>query len=218
MSKVTNLLGKGNGKLGENIHTFSIPAWDTCPGRSEACSICYARKGWFRIGRMREMLDRNLEASRADNFADRMIAEIERRWCRVVRIHVSGDFYDPAYASKWVEIAERCPDVTFYCYTRSWRVAEIVPVLEELAALENTRMWYSADDDTGIPERVPCGVRVAYLLRTEDDRGAETVDLVFRDKPLRTTVSRRVGLAMVCPVENGTDADTDCGRCKVCWK
>ena len=37
MGTVPNLLGKGNGKLGENIHTWSIPAVDTCPGRSPLC-------------------------------------------------------------------------------------------------------------------------------------------------------------------------------------
>ncbi len=44
-------------------------------------------------------------------------------------------------------------------------------------------------------------------------------DLVFRVHKLRKAVCKRVGLTLVCPVENGaTGHRTDCGRCGVCWK
>jgi hypothetical protein len=39
-----NLLVRGNRKLGESVHSFSVPAVDTCPGRSAPCErACYAR-------------------------------------------------------------------------------------------------------------------------------------------------------------------------------
>jgi hypothetical protein len=46
----------------------------------------------------------------------------------------------------------------------------------------------------------------------------EAADLIFRDKPLRQEKTRRVGLTLVCPTENGSDTYTDCGVCKFCWK
>jgi hypothetical protein len=216
MSKVQHLLGQGNTKLGENIHHFSIPAWETCPGRSAACRVCYARHGRYRTHKLQAILSANLQASQAGDFASRIVAEIGRRWCQVVRIHVAGDFYSAEYVAKWIDIATRCPRTTFYAYTRSWRIPAIVPALVALSSLENVRLWYSADDDTGLPSDVPPGVRVAYLLEVEGV--PENVDLIFRHRPLRSTPARRIGLAMVCPVESGTGADTDCGRCGVCWE
>src|SRR5262245_47254846 len=110
MSDVLNLLQQGNTKLGENIYHFSLPAWETCPGRSAACRVCYARQGRYRTYVVRDVLHRSFQASLDDGFAQRMIREVHRRWCRVVRIHIAGDFYDSDYASKWVEIVRRCPD------------------------------------------------------------------------------------------------------------
>jgi hypothetical protein len=57
MSSVANLLSKGNGKLGENIHHWSIPAVETCPGRSGICEThCYARSGRYRTDIIRDRL------------------------------------------------------------------------------------------------------------------------------------------------------------------
>ena len=33
MTMIRPLLGRGNGKLGEAVHTWSLPAVATCPGR-----------------------------------------------------------------------------------------------------------------------------------------------------------------------------------------
>lgn len=218
MGRVPNLLGQGNGKLGENIHTWSIPAVETCPGRSPLCEThCYAKAGFFGFPSVKETLANNLKASGRKDFAHRMVKEVARRWCRVVRVHVAGDFYSANYARKWAEICRRCPETTFYSYTRSWRVASIVPVLEELAGLENVRLWFSADDDTGIPSDVPEGVRVAWLMDRQDGQ-METVDLVFRVRHLRREPAKRIGLNLVCPVENGSEKSTDCGTCRLCWK
>jgi hypothetical protein len=211
-----NLLQKGNKKVGENIWHFSLPAGETCPGRSGACRVCYAMQGRYRTATVRDVLARNLEASRENDFACRMAAEVERRWCRVVRVHVSGDFYSREYAEKWLEVVRRCPDVTFYAYTRSWRVEAILPVLAELAGLENFRLWFSADADTGAPPEVE-GARVAWLMQDAEEV-IEDADLIFRDKPLRKVKARRIGLTLVCPTENGSNVHSDCGTCKVCWK
>jgi len=38
---------------------------------------------------------------------------------KVVRIHVSGDFYSQRYFDSWVEVAKNNPDKLFYAYTKS---------------------------------------------------------------------------------------------------
>lgn len=133
----------------------------------------------------------------------------------VCRVHTSGDLYGPAYARKWLSVMRQCPGVRFYLYTRSYRVPAIAEVLEQMAALENVRIWFSVDEDTGVPERIPEDVKLAYLQLTEDDL-PEQADLVFRVKRLRKTIP----LPMTCPTETvkGKEAGTTCGSCGKCFK
>jgi len=37
----------------------------------------------------------------------------------IVRIHVAGDFFNPNYFLAWLDVANECPDVIFYAYTKS---------------------------------------------------------------------------------------------------
>ena len=123
METVRPLLTRGNGKLGEGIHAWSLAAVETCPGRSPLCErVCYAKGGRFATDRMRERLQENLDAALADDFVKKVVAEIRRRGVHTVRVHVSGDFFSAEYARKWFEIARQCKRTTFYAYTRSWRV------------------------------------------------------------------------------------------------
>ncbi len=214
MAKVHSLLGSGNTKLGEGIATFSLPAVSTCPGSTPTCRAdCYATKGNFLFAV--SAYKRNLVASKADNFAPRMIAEVRRRFAGCVRIHVAGDFYSPDYVEKWLTIVHSCPDTRFYAYTRSWRVPEMVPGLSRLSRLRNMRLWYSCDRDTGTPSRIPKRVRLAYMQAGPEDMPSRA-DLVFRVKRLRRKVAKRIALALVCPVENGVTKGVTCGSCRVC--
>lgn len=210
-------LTKGNSKLGKTIFTFNLPAITTCPGRSLACQSCYAMQGRWLFDNVRRSLARNLEAARSPSFATDMVAEIRRRKAAVVRVHSSGDFFSRAYARRWLTVMRELPGVTFYFYTRSWRIGSIRPVLEEMAALPNVRAWFSADADTGVPEAVPPGVRVAWLHERHGADVPQASGVVFRVHELRRAVQKRIGLPLVCPVENGVTS-TDCGRCGVCWR
>jgi hypothetical protein len=219
MSKSKNLLHRGNGKLGEAIHTWTIPPVDTCPGATPIClAHCYARGGRFRTHHMGDLMQANLDASLQSDFENRMVKEVKRRGVHVLRVHVSGDFYDPAYAMKWVRIARRSKHTTFYCYTRSWRLPEFAEVLGEMAGLKNWKLWFSTDDDSGSPEHVPDGVRLAYM-QTEADNEPDTADLVFRIPGLRDTQQRRLGLTVICPTENGAASSNDksCTNCRRCY-
>jgi Gene product 88 len=217
---VRNLLTLGNGKLGEGIHAWSLPAVETCPGRSALCEgVCYARAGRFRTRHVQDRLQENLDAALAGDFEQRMVREIQRRGVYTLRVHVSGDFFSPEYAAKWLAIARSRRRTRFYAYTRSWRVGDIRPVLAELAALRNVRLWFSCDADTGVPADVPDGVELAYLQHepSEVPGGAK---LVFRVKRLRKTPATRVGLALVCTTETGLPQarEATCTSCRRCYR
>src|SRR5262249_18564928 len=165
------LLSGSNSKVGR-IHLFGLPPVQSCPGASETCmSHCYARSGRFRIPAVLDRLHRSWEAIHKPLFVERMALEIQLRRARIVRIHDAGDFVSASYIRKWARIIRSCPGVQFYCYTRSWSVPRLRPILErELVPLPNLRLWYSADKDLGVPSKVPAGVRVAYLQTTQDEQ------------------------------------------------
>jgi hypothetical protein len=213
-----NLLSRGNQKIGDGIYAFNLPAVETCPGRSTVCACCYAQRGRWLFPNVRRALAWNFHVARQPHFAGEMVEEISRRKVRVLRLHSSGDFFDADYVRRWAEILAESPRVKAYAYTRSWRVPAIHPTLEGLATLDNVRLWYSADLDTGMPDRVPPGVRVAWLLEDADDRVPDGVDLVFRNRPLRRTPQRRIGLVLVCPSEQGRRQSKTCTSCGICWR
>lgn len=221
------MLNSGNSKLGRDrrIWTFSLPSRHSCPGRSSTCSACCYS---YRIERRRPQVlrryRRNLALSRRRDFVARAVAFIVRRHVGIVRLHVGGDFASPDYARRWLRIMRRCPQTIFYFYTRSWRLKPFRPVLAAMTRLCNVKIWFSCDRDTGVPRRVPPGVRLAWLMTTPEDLPPRA-DLVFRVPALRRQVQKRVpstggqGQALVCPVENGvTGRRTSCSQCGVCWR
>lgn len=211
------LLGLGNRKLGDFVYTFSLPAVTTCPGRSRLCEkACYAMRGTVLL--QQKAYARRHAASLRDDFVDRMTREVRLRGAGLVRLHVSGDFYSAEYVRKWAAVAAACPGVRFFAYTRSWRTPAVRRELARLARLPNVRLWYSCDKETGLPARTPRGVRVAYMAVDDADVPPAAPDLAFRVK--RTTVRKRIGGAVVCPVENGTAAKAvvSCQKCGLCWE
>jgi hypothetical protein len=211
------LLVRGNRKLGDAIFSFSLPAGSTCPGQSPSCARhCYAKHGHYVHPNVRALYARNLELTHSPAFVGLMRAEVRRTLARVVRIHGSGDFYSPEYARKWVDVAHATKETRYFAFTRSWRVPEIREELTLLARLRNVRLWFSCDKDTGVPATQPKRVKLAWMQTSPEDVPPR-VDLVFRIRSLRNTTVKRIGLTLVCPVENGI-TKTTCGQCGFCWQ
>ena len=115
-------VSRWNTKVGV-LPSFSLPVLKTCPGKTEFCSrLCYGLNGRFTKQSMREIYQSNLEASKQADFAERIVREILKTKAEVFRLHVVGDFYSVEYVERWLEIADRLPDVKFFGSTRSWRV------------------------------------------------------------------------------------------------
>ena len=212
---VRSLLQQGNAKLGKAISVWSIPAVSTCPGRTPTCEkVCYATMSRFLLPSVKDRLAWNYQQSLRPDFTARMVNEIRRKGALVVRIHSAGDFFSKEYAEAWLSIMRQCPKVRFYAYTRSYRIPDIAPVLEQMAKLRCFRLWYSVDKDTGLPDCVPPGVRLAYL-QVADDEPAQA-DLMFRVRRLRKE-KKTIGLPMICPAETSQGKGTTCGSCRHCF-
>lgn len=128
----------GNAKLNEKIKTFSLPAGWTCPNAFEclaktdrktgkiidgphakyrcfaASTECYspdARESrWYNFDLLRK-------AKTRQNMAELIHNSIPKN-STMIRIHVSGDFFNESYFLAWVDVAKRNPRIIFYGYTK----------------------------------------------------------------------------------------------------
>lgn len=138
-------VSRWNTKLGV-LPSFSLPALKTCPGKTEFCSrLCYGLNGRFARQRMRELYQSNLEVSKQADFVERIVRGILKTKTGVFRLHVVGDFYSVEYVEKWLEIADRLPDVKFFGSTRSWRVPGLRDTVERFRDLPNVYLRASID-------------------------------------------------------------------------
>lgn len=218
------IAASGNTKLGAAIHSFSIPAVRTCPGRTAFCErLCYATKGRYYFPAIKERYGNNYERTLRSDFVSVIKRELRQDFVRILRVHTSGDFYDEAYIRKWIAIVRSCTATQFFAYTRSWRVPALVEPLRELGALRNFQLWWSEDRDSG-PSPVTPGIRVAFLVADRDDEASipENADLVFRDRKhlrlYKNPVKRLGQHVLVCPFENGVTTGITCTRCQICLK
>lgn len=51
---------------------------------------------------------------------------------RFFRLHDSGDFFSPEYLAQWKQIADRCPDITFWAPSRIWATAWGIEAVERI--------------------------------------------------------------------------------------
>lgn len=208
-------LTPGNSKLGLLIHQWSIPAAlaHICVGATQLCiKLCYATRGHFKMPGVKNALAANFQSLLHPGFVSHTVAWIRANYVRNVRIHVSGDFHSASAVRKWQQIAKRNPNVRFFAYTRSWRKPAVLAELREFAKLHNVSLWFSCDQQTGVPPRIK-HVRRAYMMRDDADRPRYAVDLFFRDKS--STVLKWVDDTLVCPSENGV-TNTTCSQCQLC--
>lgn len=179
--------GKGNLKIGPSVYTYSRQPGrgvfnGTCPGSTDLCeSICYAKRIH---GPVRVIYRMNSETATVPELpAD----------CRLLRLHISGDFDSPGYIQNWQHRLMERPDVTCWAYTRSWRVPSLLPALERLRALPNVQLFASIDHST--VERPPSGWRVAWM--DGDRRAGQSVP------------------SYLCPEQTGVKAT--CEACRYCF-
>ena len=205
---------RGNNKLGKDIWHWSLPAdKKICTTASDLCaSFCYAKRGHYRYDNVQASLWANYDRTRESGFVSSILDDIRKNAIDLLRMHASGEFYEPPYVRKWIHIASRARRTLFFGYTRSWRKEPFIQPLTDLAKQPNVRLWLSSDRETGPPPEM-LHTRVAYMQVGDDDIPQFPVDLVFRTK--RKPTRKRVSGVLVCPVENGT-TKTTCQACRLC--
>ena len=129
---------QGNAKLGKNIYTFSLPAGHACPFANECLSKADKLTGKLTDGpntqfrcfaASAEAVYPNVRLARWHNFdllkklnsnesKDLILASLPKK-ANIVRIHVSGDFFNESYFMAWLQVAKLRPTVLFYAYTKS---------------------------------------------------------------------------------------------------
>jgi hypothetical protein len=103
---------------------------------------------------VRKAREENLKLTLRDDFSEIMVAALEKaraKSFKIIRLHEEGDFYSASYILKWISVVERFPEISFYAYTRSWRLPELLPYLEKLRELPNFMLIASTDEYTGPP-------------------------------------------------------------------
>jgi hypothetical protein len=143
MIKITNTknklkFGLGNAKLSSSIGTFSLPAGHTCPFANECLSKANRLTGKIVDGQhckfrcfaaSQEMIFTNVRHARWNNFdllrfagtVEKMAEMIQDSlpWgISIIRVHVSGDFFNEKYFLAWLNVAINNPHITFYGYTK----------------------------------------------------------------------------------------------------
>ena len=129
----------GNAKLEKSIATFSLPAGHSCPGALECLSRADPDTGKVTDGKFTkfrcfaaaaEAMYSATRAARWHNFnalttagsrkamAALIVASLPEK-LKILRIHVSGDFFSQTYFDAWLDAAAARPEVEFYAYTKS---------------------------------------------------------------------------------------------------
>lgn len=206
--------GKGNMKLGPDIYTYSrLPGriMGTCPGATKECQdICYA----MRVIDTPDVWDIWTKNSEVEDVPEELPPG-----AKIVRIHVSGDFSSVHYIQEWQTLVRANPDVDFFAYTRSWRVSELLPALEELRAYSNMQLFASVDFEMhSLP---PIGWRRAWLENDPRSMKYAIRDVGPDDEhPEGVFMSGIFGIdqydspAYVCPEQTGKKPD--CQSCQYC--
>lgn len=115
-------LSRGNEKIVQS-YIFNLPIQVSCPGATKLCkACCYAKPPEYLYPTCKTSRDRNLETSKKADFSELIIAKLKSGKFKRLRIHESGDFYNQAYLDKWVKIIKARPDITFWAYTKSFRL------------------------------------------------------------------------------------------------
>jgi hypothetical protein len=229
--------GIGNLKIGLGVFTYSrLPGnpkrialgvmdqkeisgepCGTCPGSTKECeSICYAARPVAENGPVYDMWKRNSET-------EDVPMELPPD-AKLVRLHISGDFSSQGYINGWFALFAGRPDVKLWAYTRSWRVASLLPALDRLRALPNVQIFASVDSTTGTEEIE--SITTAYskagrepwrLAWIDGDSRGERYDPAYdREQSSRIwRLTRRGVPTLVCPEETGGAAN--CVECRYCF-
>ena len=155
-------ISRGISKLGESIPSVNLPPLLTCRLDAPCTKKCYARKGRFSFGRIKDLLQRNFDIWKEDPEGFERDVMIAAYTARFFRFHSSGDIPDGDYLDMMIRVAKRCENTSFLCFTKkyemvneclNWHGPDVIP--------PNLHIVFSAWGDF-VPEN-PYHFPVAYI-------------------------------------------------------
>lgn len=138
----------------DGIKSWSLQALDTCPGSKNAdgtlvpaCSGCYATTGRYIMPTTKAPRERNKQdwqrAGWVQDMAQALSKETHFRWFD------SGDMYSLTLAKKILAVMRATPNTKHWLPTRMAKFPKFQAVLDEMRALPNVMVRFSADNVDG---------------------------------------------------------------------
>ena len=203
MKKASPKLSK-TGKM--PCKSWSLPAWDTCPGAKEgdgtaveACSHCYARQGMYRFGVVKAAREHNMADWQLPDWEDAMVKAIGND--KYFRWFDSGDVYCVDLAYKIGRVILRTLGTKHWLPTRSHKDKKIKGALELIQGLPNVVVRLSSDSVQGelvATVRTKCGGSFhqnSTIVQSPEDFDKDKHGILCR-------AFQRAG---------------KCGDCRACW-
>jgi len=194
MKKASPKLSK-TGKM--PCKSWSLPAWDTCPGAREgdgtaveACSHCYARQGMYRFGVVKAAREHNMADWQLPDWEDAMVKAIGND--KFFRWFDSGDIYRIELAQKINRVIRRTPNTKHWLPTRSHKFVDVYQILYAIAKLPNAVVRYSSDSIHG---EVDLPGNNSTIVQSPEDFDKDKHGILCR-------AFQRAG---------------KCGDCRACW-
>ena len=142
-----------NSKLKKDgIYNFDIPAYKsstgliTCPHARDCIANCYARQGTYLFWTTKRKHEANLAATLQADFCLDMVIEIITSKANIIRIHSAGDFYNKEYIAKWLTIMDAMPHITFYAYTKSFKMFDGISLPVNFKMIQSQGGIYEIDE------------------------------------------------------------------------
>jgi hypothetical protein len=188
---------KGNSKLGKTMN-IALPPGITCaPGIPCYNDGCYARKFYTLRPNVRKAWDENYELMTKDRpaYFDYIRAAVSVSKPDLFRWHVSGDIVHFAYLYDMIEVARKCKDTQFLCFTKRYEILSMLQMDGMPKVPKNLSLVVSAWPGLDIPEPLMKKYPIAYM---RDHRKGKVPD-----PRIPTTVN---------------ECNGGCETCGLCWK
>ena len=151
--------------------SWSLPAIVSCPGahnkghfRVPACAGCYATRGRYKFGKVKDVREHNMEDWKRSGWVDAMVKAIGKaKWFRWFD---SGDVCSADLAKKIYEVIRQTPNCEHWLPTRSYKIPAIRDILNWVAVLPNVTVRLSSDSVTG--ERIS-GKYTSTIIQSAED-------------------------------------------------
>lgn len=185
---------------------FSLPAGPefSCPGATDACTDCYAKKGRHVFKTVHGAFAKNwktVKAYEANNNVYGLahyLANSIPDSRKIFRIHESGDFHSQFMVDVWTEVVRMRRDILFWAYTRSFHLD-----YSKLVRQPNFKLWASCDEYNIEKAK-------KFAKRYKNSRVRLAYGPWNHDKQIPNN-------SFVCPVTNGKlNVSGACEKCMLC--